>query len=135
MSFPPRMGLRRSITAALVVATGLTVPATASAVSRLAREPQRATDAAKPYFDSRASARRAAPKLAASGRTASQRSAVRALRDRLGAQGAIAIDPLTGTARSVQRLDGTLTGPASGDKAAVAMRWVRANRTALGLSA
>jgi extracellular elastinolytic metalloproteinase len=39
------------------------------------------------------------------------------------------------TARSVQRLDGALTGPAAGDRADVAMRWVRAHRTALGLTA
>jgi extracellular elastinolytic metalloproteinase len=39
------------------------------------------------------------------------------------------------TALSVQAVDGTLTGPAGGDRADVALDWVRANRSALSLSA
>jgi hypothetical protein len=33
----------------------------------------------------------------------------------------VQVDALTGTARSVQKLNGTLTGPAAGDRADVAM--------------
>ncbi|HEX5618487.1 MAG TPA: M36 family metallopeptidase, partial [Solirubrobacteraceae bacterium] len=50
-------------------------------------------------------------------------------------QASVQVDALTGTARNVQRLDGALTTPAAGDRAAIAMRWVQSNRTALGLSA
>ena len=137
-SHPRRPVHRRSLVAMGMVAVSLAaVPATASAVNPRARTPQRATEAAKPYFDSRAGTRRKAPRSGpqALGRTAAQRSAVRALGARLGSQAAIAIDPVTGTPRSVQRLDGTLTGPAGGDRATVAMRWIDANRAALGLSA
>ena len=35
----------------------------------------------------------------------------------------------------MQRLDGALTGPAGGDRSAVALEWVRDNRAALGLTA
>jgi extracellular elastinolytic metalloproteinase len=41
----------------------------------------------------------------------------------------------TGTVRSVQALDGALTPPAAGDRAAVALGWVRANRARLGMTA
>ena len=37
--------------------------------------------------------------------------------------------------RSVQAVDGALSRPAAGDRAAVALDWVRANRGALGLTA
>ena len=45
------------------------------------------------------------------------------------------VDPATGTARSVQARRGALTGVAAGDRAAVALRWVREHRAALGLTA
>ena len=41
----------------------------------------------------------------------------------------------TGTVRSVQALDGPLTPPAGGDRAAVALGWMRANRAKLGMTA
>ena len=127
---------RSLVAAALTVATLLVVPAAASAVGPRVRALNRQADPAKPYFDSRVPARRAASrsKAATTGRTAAQRTAVRSLKAQLGAQGVVSIDPLTGTARSVQKLDGTLTGPASGDRSAIAMRWIRANTAALGLS-
>ena len=51
----------------------------------------------------------------------------------LGRQGVFELDPRTGTARVVGRLDGTLTGPSTSPAASVAMGWVRRNLTALGL--
>ena len=45
------------------------------------------------------------------------------------------VDKLTGTPRAIQRLDGTITGPAGGDPLAIARGWVQSNRAALGLSA
>jgi hypothetical protein len=55
------------------------------------------------------------------------------LADSLGRRGVFDLDPRTGTARFVGRLDGTLTGPSSEPAAAVAMGWVRRNASALGL--
>jgi hypothetical protein len=124
------------VAAGLTVTALLVVPAAASAVSPRARTLNRQAAPAKPYFDSRVTARRAASRSTAAtvGRTAAQRSAVRSLKAQLGAQGVVSLDPLTGTARAVQKLNGTLTGPASGSRSSIAMRWIRANATALGLS-
>ena len=47
----------------------------------------------------------------------------------------VVADPATGAVRSVQARAGALTEPAGGDRAAVALRWVREHRSALGLSA
>lgn len=66
--------------------------------------------------------------------TATERSARAQLRSRLGREADIQIDPLTGTAHSIQRLDGALTAPAAGDRADVAMRWLKTNHSALGLT-
>ncbi len=43
----------------------------------------------------------------------------------LGKQGVLSIDPLTGTPRSLLRLDGTLAGPAAGTPRAVALAGLR----------
>ena len=56
-----------------------------------------------------------------------------ALAGSLGRRGVFDLDPRTGTARFVGRLDGTLTGPSSLPATAVAMSWVRRNAPALGL--
>jgi extracellular elastinolytic metalloproteinase len=112
----------------------LALPSVASAVGRAARGHAAAKPAAKPYFDSRVGARRAAQRAGSVG-SRSERAARAGLRARLGRQAVIQVDALTATVRSLQRLDGAVTGPAAGDRAAVALRWVRANRTALGLTA
>jgi extracellular elastinolytic metalloproteinase len=111
------------------VAVGLVlaVPATAPAVSPKARGPHAARDAAKPFYDSRAGARASAPKRGAAARSA--------LKRRLGRQAVVKLNRITGTVSALQRLDGPLSGPAAGDRSSVALGWVRANRTALGLSA
>jgi extracellular elastinolytic metalloproteinase len=124
------MGRRNVLGVTILVIFALaSLPAGAAAVGPAARDRVGAA-AAKPFFDSRVGASRAA----AVGSTA-ERSARRELRQDLGRQASIQVDPLTETARSVQRLNGTLTGPAAGDRADVAMRWVKENRTALGLTA
>jgi Zn-dependent metalloprotease len=53
----------------------------------------------------------------------------------LGHRGIFDLDPRTGTARVVARLDGMLTPPSSSSAASVAMDWVRRNAAALGLDA
>ncbi len=57
-----------------------------------------------------------------------------ALAQRLGSQGVVDADAITGTLRFVGRLDGFLTGPSAGAAKAVAMDYVRANLAAFGLS-
>jgi extracellular elastinolytic metalloproteinase len=127
---------RPVVAAGLTAVTLLALPAAASAVSPKVRQLGRQPAPAKPYFDSRVAARHAAAPSAAkfSGRSAAQRSAVRSLKSRLGTQGVVSIDPLTGTVRAVQKLDGTLTAASSDSRSAIAMRFIRANATALGLS-
>jgi extracellular elastinolytic metalloproteinase len=49
------------------------------------------------------------------------------LRDSLGVQGVVSVDPLTGTPRTVARLDGYLTGPSSRRPADVATDYVAAH--------
>ena len=116
------VGRRRAVaTAVLTIGAMLTAPTAVSAVGP-------APGAAKPYFDSRVGDSRSGEV------SAGERSARAELRSRLGAQAVVQVDPLSGTARTVQRLDGALTRPAAGDRSAVAMDWVRANRTALGLT-
>jgi hypothetical protein len=60
---------------------------------------------------------------------------VKALRDQLGIQGIVSIDPLTGTARTVQRLDGFLTGPSSLAARTVALIYVKNHPDVFGLNA
>jgi extracellular elastinolytic metalloproteinase len=125
------VGRRRAFGIAAVVTCALLVaPAGVQAVNLHLRTPP-GPDAAKPFFDSRVSARQAGTRVATS---SGERSARTQLRARLGHQAVVQVDGLTGTTRAIQRLDGTLTGPASGDRADVAMGWVRANRAALGLT-
>ncbi|HET6548679.1 MAG TPA: M36 family metallopeptidase, partial [Solirubrobacter sp.] len=78
--------------------------------------------ASKPYFDVRGDARPVTPP-----------AATRALERRLGPQAVVDVDPLTRTPRMVARLDGALSGRASGAPEDVALRYVRANLAALGL--
>ena len=108
-------GRRGVIGIAVIVATILlALPVGASAVGRAARGHLAPKPVAKPYFDSRVGARRAAQRAGSVG-TRSERAARSRLRARLGDQAVVQVDPLTGTARSVQRLDGALTGPAAGE--------------------
>ena len=80
--------------------------------------------AAEPYFDVR--------DQRAGGRAG---AATRALERRLGPQARRRRRPVTRTPRVVARLDGTLSGPAEGAAAPIALRYVRENLAALGLDA
>jgi hypothetical protein len=57
-----------------------------------------------------------------------------ALRASLGSQAVMSIDPLTGTPSQLVRLDGALSGPATGGRTTIAMNYVRAHDAALGLT-
>ena len=85
--------------------------------------PAQAHAAPRPFFDVRAQAREVTPP-----------AATRALERRLGDQAVVELDPVTRTPRVLARLDGALSGPASGSAADVALRYVRANLAALGLT-
>ncbi|MGY0236746.1 M36 family metallopeptidase [Longispora urticae] len=81
-----------------------------------------------PDYDARTGAGRAAPDRGAAN------PRVHALRDALGAQGIVDIDPLTGTPRLVTRLDGFLTGPARAEAGTVALDYLRAHADVFGLT-
>ena len=112
-----RPSARASIAAALaaVVAGGAAAPAPAA--------PRRDADR---FLDVR---------LALPTPTTAKKASARAAatRKRLGGRAVLAVDRLTGTVRSLQRLDGALTGPSAEAPAAVARRYARAHATDLGL--
>ncbi len=123
--------------AALVVSTAA-LPS--SAVGHPAAPPASAA-AEKPagdglgYYDVRQSLTAANPVGVA--RTVAGVSAGRpaaALRKSLGSAGLLEIDPLTGTVRVLEKLDGFLTGPSGRPARSVALGYVRQHLTALGLT-
>jgi hypothetical protein len=63
------------------------------------------------------------------------KSGVTALRKQLGQQGVISIDPLTGTARNVSRLDGFLTAPSAQSARTIALGYVGNHADVFGLDA
>ena len=128
--------MRRTHFLALVVGALLVVPGTAGAATR--SQPV-GVDAAKPYFDSRTGARSkaadAGTTVAAARPSTQTRLARSTLERRLGRQGVLKIDPLTGTPRQLLRTDGALSAPRGGARADIAEDFVRANSSALGLDA
>jgi len=127
---------------AFAAAAGLVVamiPAVASSAARQAK-PERARpgdeQARTAFYDSRQdAASRAALSERAAKQGANPAKGVRTLRDRLGVQGIVSIDPLTGTARAVQRLDGFLTGPSGLVARTVALNYVKSHPDVFGLNA
>ncbi|MGX6604280.1 M36 family metallopeptidase [Micromonosporaceae bacterium Da 78-11] len=67
-------------------------------------------------------------------RAAPSGDAVRKLRDQLGVQGVVEIDPATGTPRRVARLDGFLTAASRQQPAAIALAYVTAHADVFGLT-
>ncbi len=89
----------------------------------------------KGFYDSRSgSTARQRTSLERDAAVAGSRRSTQSLRSSLGTQAIVDVDGLTGTPRQVARLDGFLTAPSSRPAAAVALGYVRANRTALGLT-
>jgi extracellular elastinolytic metalloproteinase len=122
---PGRGRAQRLVPAAVAVV--LALPATAAAVT-----PGRGADS--PLFDVRAVSGAPATPSADAPRTRATRARA-ALRRRFGSGLALGVDPATGTTRSVQRLDGALTAPASGPRATVARGWLRDQRELFGVDA
>ncbi|MGZ5307239.1 MAG: M36 family metallopeptidase [Actinomycetota bacterium] len=114
------------LTTAMTFAAVLAVTAPARSVGRIV--PGRAQASVGGTFDVRA---RGGAALAPRARTARARTQ---LARRLGAQGVIQSDPLTGTLRMVGRLDGYLTGRSTRPARAVAMGFVRSNLAGFGLT-
>ena len=67
--------------------------------------------------------------------TADPPAATAALKDSLGVEGFVKLDPLTATASFVGKTNGFLTGPSSAPAADVGLNYVKANAAALGLTA
>jgi extracellular elastinolytic metalloproteinase len=63
------------------------------------------------------------------------KSGITALRKQLGIQGVVSVDPLTGTARSVSRLDGFLTAPSKKAARTIALAYISAHVDVFGLDA
>jgi extracellular elastinolytic metalloproteinase len=66
---------------------------------------------------------------------ANPKAGVQSLRQELGIQGVISIDPLTSTARAVGRLDGFLTGPSAKPASTIALDYFGAHPDVFGLDA
>ena len=66
---------------------------------------------------------------------AEQRPGVRQLRKQLGTQGVLELDPTTGTARQVAKLDGYLTSASGADPEDIAREYLRAHPDVFGLTA
>lgn len=81
----------------------------------------------RPQLDVRSGERASVP--------ASVHDARRALLRRLGIEAQVAVDPVGGGIRALDRTNGFLSGPRAGDPAAVALAWVTANAQAFGLTA
>ncbi len=115
------------LTSAMTLAAVLAVTAPANSAGRAAPGRAQASRGGA-NFDVRASGGAA---MAPSARTAAARVQ---LARRLGAQGVVQSDPLTGTLRMVGRLDGYLTARSARPARAVAMGFVRSNLAGFGLT-
>jgi extracellular elastinolytic metalloproteinase len=60
---------------------------------------------------------------------------VKALRQQLGQQGIVDVDPLTSTPRRIAKIDGFLTGPSKAAPANIALDYVKAHQDVFGLNA
>ena len=122
-------------TGALLGGALLGTPAQASPAAPSAPRPVKAKATDKPDFDLREGGTAAEKKqLRVRGMRLQARTEVQSFTGGLGEQSLVDIDPLTGTPREVARLDGTLTGPAKGAAATIALKYVRAHADTFGLS-
>jgi extracellular elastinolytic metalloproteinase len=129
MHFSPRR--LRSVMLVVLAAFAAIGASTAAAASN-AKSEKRDSFA---FFDSRqTTASQKVLRAKAAKLDAEPSAATASLREALGNEGILSLDPLTSTARSVGRTDGFLTGPSSASAASVALAYVSANAGALGLS-
>lgn len=121
-----RRALVAGLTAAMTLVAVLALTAPAGSVGRMAAAHAQAIRI-RGAFDVRTGGSAVAP----SARVARARAT---LARRLGTQGVIQSDPVTGTLRMVGRLNGYLTGPSRRPATRVAMTFVQRNLAAFGLS-
>jgi hypothetical protein len=125
--------LRRALAATGLFVALAAMPGVALAKDEPAREAKRDKLA---FFDSRQTP---AAKLVLRGKAKqlaeSPKAATEELRDSLGSEGIVSIDPLTSTPRLVGKLDGFLTGSSGKSAQDVALDYARANAAALNLAA
>ena len=129
MRHPTDRVLRRS--ALLVAAMLALVWASAAAAGTDGKPSDRLA-----FMDSRhAPAAQQALNARAAKLTADTPAATAALKDSLGVEGFVKLDPLTATASFVGKTNGFLTGPSAAPAGAVGLDYVKANAAALGLTA
>src|SRR5690349_14108010 len=129
-----RKHLRRTLAGGVALAVGI-VPAAITAAPATAAPhpaPSTAATAAPDDYDARQDPAVTGP-LAARAAVLATRPAVRTLRSRLGEQGIVDIDPLTGTPRPVARLDGFRTGPSRKPAVVVARDYLKAHADLFGV--
>jgi extracellular elastinolytic metalloproteinase len=127
----PHTSRRLALAGVALAACAVAIPAAADAAAPAGS----ARSGPLPFFDVRDAA--TAPTASAPARKlpADDRAARAKLVRGLGRQAVMDSDPVTGTPRAFGRLNGALTGAQAGDPADIALRYVRANADALGLSA
>lgn len=127
--------LRRRLAALLPIVVAASILAMGGTAGRAASPPPQTetTPTTVPDVAGEESIDTRLPVASPRGLTLAEADAQASLSHTLGRQGVFELDPRTGTARVVGRLDGTLTGPSSAPATAVAMDWVRRNLNALGL--
>jgi hypothetical protein len=113
-----------------VRARAMAAAATAAAMMVIAAGPAAAIQAGPPsgarsQLDARAGERTPVPSAV--------RDARHALAERLGIESHVAVDPVGGGIRVLDRTNGFLSGPQAGDAATVALDWVRAHADVFGL--
>ena len=126
------LSLRRAVGAAVVAVAALLLLAPSALA---AEDKQDSTDSKKVFFDVRETP--AAQKVLHARAYRLQTNApaaVERLRDRLGSEGIVSLDPLTSTPRVVGRTDAFLTEPSNAAPAEIALGYVRNNAAAFGLS-
>ena len=129
MRHPTDRVLRRS--ALLVAAMLALVWASAAAAGTDGKPSDRLA-----FMDSRhAPAAQQALNARAAKLTADTPAATAALKDSLGVEGFVKLDPLTATASFVGKTNGFLTGPSAAPAGVVGLDYVKANAAALGLTA
>ena len=124
---------RRMIVAAVVAMMAISIFALAVPAGSVQRATSRTIDRGRVAREQHTvDVRRAGRPAGVTRRTAAARTA---LAKSMGTMGVIQNDPTTGSLRFVGRLDGYLTGASARSAASIALRYVRANRTAFGLRA
>ncbi len=127
--------------AALLLALSITGSGTAAAGVTGAKSPlasgaaDSATGDKASFYDSRQDASsQQTLRVRTAQQAARAKPGLKSMRTALGAQGVLAIDPLTGTPSAISRLDGFLTGASTSAPATVVTSYVKANPDVFGLS-